>query len=534
MKIILAFVMAISLPVTLCSTAFASSKDSDPIILTTDQFSELVLTGNVIKPVLSSTKNASRTAYDIALSINSKNQLFWISTDSLIVDENESLHPIKALQPAHIIDGILLIVDYARELSPNTHKLRVTNGVDNLIEMVWIRQFYVTGDTVTIFKYPRFPIVFRTSEAEDLSLLHLTYVFNSASAELIAQGQARKLNAESFKFLTNELMQVPDRIPQDFCELIKVINKEPKWKLDNDPRAFTLDKEKLFYTVKRLYEAHGDFNYQSFFKEILKIDKKLTEVYNSATTNSVKKVNKQRAAKIKQILSQKQNIEQRYNMAKALLLDVFYYVEEPLFDTSTNIKLTIRDVSAVLYTKYGQMARLVEHMQPHVKSENEKIPLVPGKSLFVLRSDVKIEELYKALCNSIIDDVFIIGGSKQPNKAYEVDDVTVTDWTGHEDKSTITITITPTGENIKKLMKKMLSTDGMGNIDSTSQIICVLHEEGGSFDLKTIYPTKGKKGISNIHEDKEAIYKLYDTTFLPDRLQLKNRYGTRILGRIES
>ena len=83
-------------------------------------------------------------------------------------------------------------------------------------------------------------------------------------------------------------------------------------------------------------------------------------------------------------------------------------------------------------------------------------------------------------------------------------------------------------------MKKMLSTDGMGNIDSTSQIICVLHEEGGSFDLKTIYPTKGKKGISNIHEDKEAIYKLYDTTFLPDRLQLKNRYGTRILGRIES
>lgn len=532
MKITRALAMIMSLPVTLCDTTFASSKEVVPTILTMDQFTELVVTGRATKPFFFEKNNGIFTARASVLNIDSGNHLFWIRTDALAMDDQAGFNKIKAFQPAHIIDGTLLVVDYAREQSPETNKLKVVNGVADLIEVALIHPFYGSLTAKNTVNYPKFPVVFRTSEDEDLSLIHVTYVFNSVSAELIAEGQKQKLKTGDFKLITKDLMKIPDRMPQNFCKLIQVVNSEPRWKFDNDTRAFTLDKEKLFYTIKRLHEARGDFSYQVFFEEILKIDKELTDIYNNATLNSVKNANKQRTTKIKEALSQKKDIKLRNNMAKALLLDVFCYVDGPLFDIATNIKLITQDVHAILYTKYGQMARLIQHMEQHIKSENEKIPLIPEKSLFVLKSDVQIEEFYNALCNSIIGDAIPSGCAKHANRTYKIDDVQVINWSGDEDKSTIKVTITPTGENMNKLMTKMLSTDGMGNIRSTSQVVCVLHEDGGSFDLKTIYPTypmKTRKNISPTKEDKEEIYKIYDETFLPSRLQEKNRKGLNII-----
>ena len=361
-------------------------------------------------------------------------------------------------------------------------------------------------------------------------------MFTSVSADLIAQGQKQKLNSDNFKLITDEVMQIPERMPNDLCRLITIINNEKRWDFDNDMRAFTLDKEKLFYTMRRLHEARRDFNYQAFFKEILKIDGDLTDVYDKATVSSVKNANTQRIKEIKKALSQKDDIKLRNNMAKALLLDVFCYVENPLFDIETNVKLITKNVHTVLYTKYGQMARLVKHMEPHVKSKKEKIPLIPAKSLFVLKTDAKIEDFYKVLCDSIIEDALSNSDSKQVHKTYEINDVQVDEKKNNKDKSTITLIITLTDKNVDELIDKMFSTDGIGNIKRTNKIKCVLEEDCGSFDLKTIYPTMDTKQYyftnrnnNVIKEDKSEIYKLYNETFLPERLQAKNSKSLNVL-----
>ena len=168
--------------------------------------------------------------------------------------------------------------------------------------------------------------------------------------------------------------------------------------------------------------------------------------------------------------------------------------------------------------------------------KKEKIPLIPAKSLFVLKTDAKIEDFYKVLCDSIIEDALSNSDSKQVHKTYEINDVQVDEKKNNKDKSTITLIITLTDKNVDELIDKMFSTDGIGNIKRTNKIKCVLEEDCGSFDLKTIYPTMDTKQYyftnrnnNVIKEDKSEIYKLYNETFLPERLQAKNSKSLNVL-----
>ncbi len=541
MKIKLALVMALSLLVTLCSNVFASSNDSDPIVITDEQFKEFVKSGKfALNPVVKHFKNDrySGIYYDSELNIHhSDNQLFWVDMVAKFLDEEiKDLVCVNGFQPFRIIDGMLLTIDPLRKLDPKTGKLTVINGNTDLVERILIELLYESQ-----WFNLKFPIVFRSSDTEPLSLRHLTYIFCSTSPELIA----RLKNKADFKSITDKWMLIPSRMPEYYEKFVEMVKNKLPYPFNHDMRNYKQGIEQLFYQMMLLYRHRGDYNDATFLKKVFEIYNKFMKVYNKVTPDAEKNANKERIEKIKGYLKDPKT---RDKMAKALLLDVFYYIEEPQFDWSSILRLVANNVKTVLYQKYGQMALFLDHASPHFASLDEETKLmlrkqlIFEKSIILLKEGVTMEDFYKLLIRLISDDAIPNKDDEQANSTYKVNDVAVSymeDEKGNiiKDKSFIIIKVTLNKDFTNKLVYGMLATDGMGNIERTDQIVLVLEENHGSFYLKTAYPIRSKasekQDISFKNEDKSAIYKLYNDVFLPPRLQQKNKEGGIIL-RVDS
>lgn len=512
-RLLLAIMLGLS-PI-LGSTTYASSQDL--IVLEGEEFDEFLLTGKV--------QNKNLNFQDQSIRENS---LIWVHAPSLLLKQSD-IKIVDAFQPVWMKQGMLFIINYAREhkltKTPNgTNKVTLSkaNGVMNLPDRTLVNAFGNTMRSNGTIDYPKFPVVFRTQESENLSLLHLTYTFNSTSPELIA------LKDEKFKFVTEEWIKIPQRIPRYFDKLLKIMN-DNKWTFNNDIRAFTLDKEELFSTTQRLYEARGDFDPKMFLADVLKIDTDLTHSFRMAPKNISEMQNVNNTSRIIDTLKlnndkkTKKDMKMRHCMAKALILNVFAHPEQKSFDQVTSILL--KDM-IFLWKNYGQMARFLDHIKEHkhIYYEGDKIPQIPAKSYFKLKQNVTDIDFYNTLYSAILYDVIENKNNLSQTVAYDIRNIEVKlDQTSTQNCNNILIDIQLNPKIQEQVMKNMITTDGIYCATRTDLIRLVIRETNGFFDLITAYPVQQNEFITFNGDDmRKEVYETYEETFFPECLRERN------------
>ena len=470
-------------PLITCALTHASS---DPIQIDKDQFSEFLRTGT-----------ESKTKLDIE-----KDNLFWISERAWNLKDNK-LQNIQSYQPARTQGGMLFIIDYTRTVNPKTNKIETTKGVSNIVNKTITNFFDTALNKNEIMDYPKFPIVYRINEAEKLGLNHLTITFCDIVPDIIEYGSVLDIltNTAKMRKAIKSLIEIPIHVIDDYAKLIKTIKAD---EVDQNPRNFKQDKERLFTTMFKLHKALGQELNREFLNEVFKIDSQLTDIFRQIYDNS------KESNAIKFILSQAKNIKARNIMAKALIMDVLNHIDENPVSTvekMANLK------TVYVCKNYGQMARFINHTSDnehkHLYRADENIPLVADKSYFVLAKNETYESFYDKLYDAIL----------KADVTYDIHDVKVTKDDNPDKSDTVVVEIKLNEDILQTLVNNMLYSNNSGYKSATKLIRLVIRETIGTFDLITAYPIQETKATTPGQETKEEIYAAYNTHFFPQSVK---------------
>ena len=493
----------IMLPLAACTVSHASSES---IVINKAQFADFLRNGIITEKKLSIDNNIQ----------------FKIDLESFSLKEG-NIEWFQVLQPVTIKNGMLFMINYADKIDSVANKLVSTGGVSNIIGSTmegFYQQAIIKNE---ILDYPRFPIIFRSYEAEKLSLMHLIYVFYIVSPEFknfataLDLSSNGKTNSEkNLKTVLQNWIKVPERIPDDFNKLITSLNA---MELDTSHRNFKYAEERLFTTMNILEKDIGNFRCDEFLKKIFEIDKKLTATFNTIAAKDEDYKNKLRI--IKYVLQQNKNIEKRNLLAKALILDIFTRID----DAPVSILEKIQEQDSVFLCKsYGQMARFIAHVTDkehrHVFRENEAVPFGYHKSYFLLKGNDTYLDFYDKLYDAVIqgDEAFAIHdvAIKQTNQG-------MNDW--------ITIDIRISEEAQQKILSCMYQCTELGNRRKTDLLRFVIRDNDGFFDMITAYPIYKNEYTVITHEKQQDMLKLYKDYFFPEHVKqmMKSHQVTKIL-----
>lgn len=503
-KFLLPIAIALSCSFTLFSVDCAAM-DEEPTVRY-DQFTKFIQKGSCI----------TDQKEKIDIEHDSK---FSVITPACIFDKHRKLK-ILAKQPVEIKNNMLFIKDYAQEWDYIAGQYKSTKGVCDLPEKALIDLFKDTTRAKKVIRYPSFPIVFRTSENEKLSLIHLTEVYNTASAELMASYPA-ELGSSN---ITKKWIRIPNKFPQNFSALAKVCN-EKGWEIDGNTRNFKHDKEKLYTTLKRLHTAQNDFEYSNFLETILRLDKEFEDAFFPYEYNGKNK-NQQRISEIKNSLTPNEmgaeSMKKKNCMAKALILDVLNHIEESPFDYLSSVMLHGK---IVFCKNYGQMARFIDHLKEHdhIYHEGDTIFDNASASYFVLRKNVSDKDFYNKFYEIITD-----------GNAYAVTDVRIIRAKQPNWDDTILIEIKLAEDKAEQFMNRMVYTKCDGFETKTNLIRLVIREHNGFFNLVTAYPIKpSNKYMILGTETKEEIYKKYIDFFLTEHISEETKNILKKNGKLD-
>ncbi len=391
----------------------------------------------------------------------SQNKKFFVEAPGIRPTE-------KYYQPFEIKEGCLLSTEYMAN-----ERGEKQNFVSTLIQATLRKIAFEQIIASKVLTFPKFPIIFRTLEKENLSFVHLIYVWEVLTNELgnsvkyAFESDYKKFASYIFQNYTKAIFDIPDFFQKCYDSGIFQAITNSSESLD-----FIYEKEEFFSIIRFFIEMQREkINEDEFLNLIYALDYQLNETFFSKCPKELLPEDK-----IYKGLTHSCEVV-RDTYAKALLLYVFMYPNK-----LEHLEL-IRNQILCLTQKYGQAARWLHHLTPdneftHIFTAEEYAATNHTsfrKSFWVLKQGFTYVDFYKTLLLRL----------KFGQAAFNVNHVEINQKDGYQN---IVIDIESKKEQLNRVVSEMKTLDKSRNMIDANGIRFVIRKPKGYFDLITAYP----------------------------------------------
>ncbi len=211
----------------------------------------------------------------------SKNKKFFVEVPGIISVEKISKE--KYYQPFEIKEGCFLLTEYM--INEQGEK---QNFVSTLIQTIllktglhqcFLQSLYGRNSTIS---FPKFPIIFKSSEMESLSFSHLVYMWEVVSNQIsisIKAASELDLNTSIISRMLAPYINAISDVPNFFQKCYDCGIFEHS--IDRlEAATFVCEKEEFFSNIKSLIEMISDnIDENGFLNIIYDLDSKLNKVF---------------------------------------------------------------------------------------------------------------------------------------------------------------------------------------------------------------------------------------------------------------
>lgn len=419
-----------------------------------------------------------------------KSKVLDISQDKKFFIEESRLKPQeKYYQPFEIKNGCLLQIEYMVNRHGEKQKF-VSTLIQNTLNQAPLLQCFGIK-----YEFPNFPILFRASETESLSFIHLTYMWETVSimAVSIFLNTLEEDFSENAPYLLKTYINAAKSIPVFFQKCYDCgILQHTTDRLEIS--KFVCEKEEFFNNLRFLKKNITDkIDENEFLKTIYDLDCKL----NRAFFKDIFRTLSPKDIVYKGLTSSNELVRDTY--AKTLLLHVFMHPDRLGHPELLKQKILC------LMPNYGQAARWIYHLTPdneftHIFTEKEYTSKKNSqfkKSFWVLKNNATYMDFYNILLSRL----------KLGQAAFNVNKVEINEKYGYQN---IVIDIESDKDQLKWVISEMKALDEKRNVINANGIRFVIRKSEGFFNLITAYPVFLNSITPKLKPTGKLLYRLKD------------------------
>ena len=372
-------------------------------------------------------------------------------------------------QPVEIRNGMAFTTNYAV-----TKDGQKTGFIGNLFQkplLISALSYVAIGTTAP---FPAYPILVRANETEQLSLLHLTYLFESTVPAVKVsfcatfQEELERLESDALQSYFKQYLDAFGNFPKQYQQmrdmgLLGDTTSEPA------RRQFNKDKEELFSAYRSLCALIRLPLDEGFFTKIFETGRELDKTFFGGSIPATRGGLSTDSTIYKWLVSTHDIF--RHVMARALLLSIVVHPDDFIDFCTSDLTPRAKSHLTYLTPSYGQIARFLNHITiPHVYKPGDLITI--NKSYWFLADGNTAIDLYKVLFINLVPSF----------NAYKINNVEIST----DLLQSIVVDIEM--NNLPDVVQEMKALDGSGGVVDTKGIRFVIRESGGYYVLVTAHP----------------------------------------------